>query len=114
MLTSKLAFAKLAIMDTKKDINKLKRNAKKAASLLKALAHDERLTILCQLVNNELSVSELLANSGLSQSAFSQHLAVLRKESLVKTRKEAQTVYYSLADKKSLRILEVLHSIYCK
>lgn len=101
-------------MNIKTDITKLKRNAKKAVLLLKSLAHNERLLILCQLVDKELSVGELVKNSNLSQSAFSQHLAVLRKEGLVKTRKEAQTIYYSLANEKAITILEVLQKLYCK
>lgn len=96
-----------------KDPSKLKRNAGKAASLLKALAHEERLMILCQLVNHELSVGQLAEESKLSQSAFSQHLAILREQGLVKTRKQSQTVYYRLANKHAAKLLETLHSIYC-
>lgn len=107
-----LDYAKLENMD--KDINKLNANAKQASALLKALAHEQRLKILCQLVEDELSVGELAEQSNLSQSAFSQHLARLRRDKLVKTRKEAQTVYYSLANDKSVKVLEVLHKLYCK
>ena len=100
-------------MNKERSINLLKKNAKQAAGLLKTLAHSERLMILCQLVGNELCVGELLKHTDLSQSAFSQHLSVLRKNGLVKTRKDAQTVFYSLADKKAMSILEVLQQIYC-
>ena len=113
-MISNLEYAKLDNMDICVDIKKLKRNAKNATALLKALAHEARLMILCQLVDNELCVGDLLKSTDLSQSAFSQHLSVLRKDGLVKTRKEAQTVYYSLSDDKALQVLEVLHKIYCR
>jgi len=87
--------------------------AGEAATLLKALAHEARLMVLCQLVDGEHSVGALLELSGLSQSALSQHLARLRKEGLVATRREAQTIYYRLADPKAARVLETLATIYC-
>ncbi len=97
----------------KPDIKQIKKNAPKAAKLLKALANSERLLILCQLLSGEQSVGELWERSELSQSAFSQHLAILRRDGLVTTRKESQTVYYSLANDQGIRILETLHKIYC-
>lgn len=100
-------------MNKLSDIQQLKNKATDAASLLKALAHPERLMILCQLINTELNVGELCAQSQLSQSAFSQHLAVLRRDGLVRTRKEAQTVYYSIANDHVLKVLKVLQAIYC-
>ena len=95
------------------DLMQMKDNASKASSLLKAISHESRLLILCLLVKNEMSVGELAKYSDLSQSAFSQHLSVLRKEGLVQTRKESQTVYYSIKDLAIKKILEVLYSIYC-
>lgn len=92
----------------------LQNSATQAAGLLKSLAHPERLMILCQLVNNELNVGELLKHTALSQSAFSQHLAILRKEGLVATRKQAQTVFYSIASDTALQVLQVLYQIYCQ
>lgn len=86
-------------------------NAKKAAQMLKALAHDERLMVLCQLIDGEKSVGDLWQSSSLSQSAFSQHLAVLRKEKLVITRRESQTIYYSL-NKQVHEILKLLCKLY--
>lgn len=91
----------------------IKRNVAKAATLLKALANEQRLLILCHLLDGEHCVSELWAKSDLSQSAFSQHLAKLRADSLVKTRKEAQTIYYSLANNNGRKILEALQKIFC-
>ncbi len=84
------------------------------SDLLKALAHPARLVILCQLVSGERSVTDLHKTSHLSLSAFSQHLGVLRKRKLVATRKQNQTVFYSLADKSSAQILNVLHDLYCQ
>jgi DNA-binding transcriptional ArsR family regulator len=85
-----------------------------AAALLKVLANPHRLGVLCQLVGGELSVGELLARFELSQSALSQHLAVLRTEGLVTTRRDAQVIYYQLADGPVHEIIETLHRIYCR
>ena len=90
------------------------KNAEIAAVKLKALAHPARLMILCQLVDQEKSVGDLYQDSSLSQSAFSQHLAVLRKQNLVKTRRQTQTIFYSLAGEDSIQILQLLHKLYCK
>ncbi len=92
----------------------MQQSANSAAALLKGLASAPRLMILCQLAEGEHCVGDLLQSSNLSQSAFSQHLAKLRKEGLVKTRKEAQTVYYTLANNNAISIIQVLHSIYCR
>ncbi len=88
-------------------------HADSAARLLKALANEKRLLILCLLAEGERSVGELNAMLDLSQSALSQHLAVLREESLVDTRREAQNIIYSIADGPALRIIQTLHGIYC-
>lgn len=87
--------------------------AGEAADLLKALAHEARLMVLCQLTEGEHSAGALQDGSGLSQSALSQHLARLREEGLVDTRREAQTIYYRLADEKAARVLATLAEIYC-
>ncbi|WP_027961839.1 ArsR/SmtB family transcription factor [Halomonas halodenitrificans] len=68
----------------------------RATALLKAMANDNRLRILCLLDAGEMSVTELNAHLALSQSALSQHLAILRREDLVTTRRSSQTIYYSL------------------
>ena len=88
-------------------------HAREAAALMKALANENRLMILCTLVSGEMSVGELNAKVPLSQSALSQHLASLREAKLVVTRKEAQTVYYQLCGDEATRIIAVLQSIYC-
>lgn len=95
------------------DPEKMRDHAGEAATLVKALANDRRLMILCLLVGHERSVGELNDCLDLSQSALSQHLAVLREENLVKTRRDGQTIYYSLVDGPALRILQVLHDTYC-
>ncbi|WP_237049623.1 ArsR/SmtB family transcription factor [Solilutibacter oculi] len=88
-------------------------HAADASRVLKALANEKRLLLLCQLVEGECSVGELNARVDLSQSALSQHLAVLRDEGLVTTRREAQTIYYALAEGPAQQILATLHGIYC-
>jgi DNA-binding transcriptional ArsR family regulator len=84
-----------------------------AVALLKALSNGQRLLLVCCLVEGECSVGELNARAALSQSALSQHLAVLRSSGLVLTRRQAQAVYYRLAQGPALKILEALHAAYC-
>ena len=85
-----------------------------AVSVLKSIAHEGRLLVLCYLGEaGEMSVGELAERIGLSQSALSQHLAKLRAEGLVATRKQAQTVYYRIDQPKVLTLLSVLHDLYC-
>jgi DNA-binding transcriptional ArsR family regulator len=84
------------------------------AQILKTIAHESRLMILCMLVKNEMTVSEINEFIDLSQSALSQHLAVLRQNNLVKTRRESQTIYYRLADKDLSHIVTSLHDVFCK
>lgn len=91
----------------------MKTNAGKAAKLMKALGNESRLLILCYLDGKELSVTELNNCLDLSQSALSQHLAVLRKDGLVKTRRESQTIYYSLQGDTAKRIIHTLHEMFC-
>ena len=79
-----------------------------ATSLLKAMANKHRLMVLIKLVDREYSVKELERVTGLGQSALSQHLARLRRDGLVTTRKSAQTVFYRLADRKTRKLLETL------
>ena len=91
----------------------MKENASKAAKLMKALGNESRLLILCYLDGKELSVSELNACLDLSQSALSQHLAVLRKDGLVATRRESQTIYYSICPGPADRVIHLLHEMFC-
>ncbi|KGM57553.1 transcriptional regulator [Lysobacter arseniciresistens ZS79] len=89
------------------------RHADEAAALLKALSHPARLLVLCQLVEGEHSVGELQPITGLSMSALSQHLAVLREMALVTTRRESQTIFYSLAEGPAIGVMEALYAAYC-
>lgn len=95
------------------NIKDLNTNVFEAAEFLKALANPYRLLVLCELHNGEKSVRELEAIAGLSQSALSQHLARLRKDGMVATRRQSQTIYYSLAHPGVQRVMAVLHNLYC-
>ena len=88
-------------------------HAEGAAQLLKALANEKRLLVLCLLAERERSVGQLNHLLELSQSALSQHLAVLRSDGIVITRREAQTIYYGLAPGPARRVIELLHDHYC-
>jgi len=87
--------------------------AANACELLKAMANEWRLMILCQLAEGEKTVSELQSILGLSQSALSQHLAILRREKIVRSRKHAQSVSYSLTGDEATRVMESLHDVFC-
>lgn len=91
----------------------MRSNAQQAAQLMKALANESRLMILCSLDGKELSVTELNQNVGLSQSSLSQHLALLRRDGLVKTRRDSQTIYYSLSGDRASKIIATLHELFC-
>lgn len=84
-----------------------------AAGLLSAMANPKRLMILCSLVEGEVAVGALATQVGLSQSALSQHLSKLRAQKLVKTRRDAQTIYYSSTSESVIKILGTLQDIYC-
>jgi DNA-binding transcriptional ArsR family regulator len=96
------------------NIDELRSRAGEAASFLKSIANDRRLIILCELVKGERSVGELEAITDLSQSALSQHLAKLREAKLVKTRRESQSIHYSLANTGVSKVIGVLHDVYCR
>jgi len=85
-----------------------------AAGLLSAMANPKRLMILCCLVKGEVAVGALAIRVDLSQSALSQHLSKLRAQKLVKTRRDAQTIYYSCSSPAVLKILASLEEIYCQ
>ena len=87
--------------------------AGEASLLLKSLSHEGRLLLLCQLAEGEKSVGELTAALGLRQASISQQLARLRGEGLVTTRKEGQSVFYSLDNERARKVIELMHSFYC-
>ena len=84
------------------------------AKLLKLIAHESRLMILCLLDKKEMPVGEINKQIKLSQSALSQHLAILRRNNLVSTRRKSQTIYYKLSNKKLSKIIHTLRNLYCK
>jgi len=95
------------------DPDQMQAHLAEAAQLLKALGNEQRLHILCNLLEGPLSVGELNQRLELSQSALSQHLALLRESGLVDTRREAQTIYYSLPDGPVIRVMALLQDVYC-
>lgn len=105
-----------ASVDSKdaKEMQELHDMASHAVELLKAMANEWRLMILCQLAEGEKTVSELQSVLGLSQSALSQHLAILRRERIVRSRKHAQSVSYSISGDDATKVMETLHDVFCE
>jgi DNA-binding transcriptional ArsR family regulator len=102
------------LMSSDHGMAELERKAAEAAQLLKLLANENRLLILCRLaMTREMSVNDLADAVGLSQSALSQHLAKMRDDGLLATRRDAQTVFYRIADPNVARLLALLKKIYC-
>jgi ArsR family transcriptional regulator, virulence genes transcriptional regulator len=95
-------------------VKQLEPRVVEAARLLKLLASEQRLTVLCRLSGSEMSVSQLGEHVDLTQSALSQHLAKLRADGLVSTRREAQTIYYRLSDPFAIRLIDTLCELYGK
>lgn len=95
------------------DVTQFQASAGQAAKLLRALSNEHRLMILCRLGEGELSVGEIQALVDLSQSALSQHLAVLREQGVVATRREGQTIFYRLADEAAARVVATLAETFC-
>lgn len=95
------------------EVDEMQAHAADAASLMRAFGNESRLMILCTLAEGERSVGELNEIIPLSQSALSQQLARLRREGLVKTRRESQVIHYSLCDGPADRVINVLHDIFC-
>ena len=96
------------------DFDAMERNATDAVNLLKGLANESRLMIMCVLSEGEVSVGQLNQRIKISQSALSQHLAVLREQDLVQTRRESQTIYYRLANTAAMSVIELLREAYCE
>ncbi|MHA7899191.1 MAG: ArsR/SmtB family transcription factor [Henriciella sp.] len=95
------------------DPAQLEENASAAARFLKSLANEHRLMVLCQLVDGERSVGELLDGSTLSQSALSQHLSKLREQNLVQTRRQGQSIFYAISDPAVAKLMMTLADIFC-
>ena len=95
-------------------IRQLQAAASQAAAMLRAVGNEHRLLALCLLIEyGEMTVGELNEYLPLSQSALSQHLAVLREDGLVTTRREAQTIYYTVSPGPTQRVIQTLHDVYC-
>ncbi len=92
---------------------KMKANAASATALLKGLANQHRLIILCHLADGERSVGELEALLGMRQPHLSQHLARLRRDALVATRRDSRTIYYRLGSSAAARVIRTLYELYC-
>ena len=94
-------------------LEQFQQSAGEATRLLRALSNEHRLMILCQLGDGELQVSQLQTLVGLSQSALSQHLARLREDGLVATRRDGTAVFYRIHDPAALKVIAALADIYC-
>ena len=99
--------------DNKIDARRMAAAAQKASELMKTLGHKDRLMVLCHLSSGEKSVGELARLLEIPQSPLSQHLARMRKEHLVNTRREAQTIYYSIASREAEAFVTTMHELYC-
>ena len=95
------------------DLEQMARSASRASALMKTLGHKDRLMILCHLAAGEKSVGQIAGLLEIPQSPLSQHLSRMRKEGLVDTRREAQTIFYSLQSGEASKIVEVLYELYC-
>ncbi|EKO3926842.1 helix-turn-helix transcriptional regulator [Vibrio metschnikovii] len=95
------------------NIDQMQVHIDEVTELLKIMAHPERMMVLCQLIEGEVAVAQLQQASLLSQSALSQHLALLRKQRLISARKRSQQVFYSLADHKVKQLIASLQRIFC-
>ena len=95
------------------DLSEMRNSARTVTALLRALANEDRLLLLCQMTTGERSVGELETELDIRQPTLSQQLGVLRTEGLVTTRREGKRIFYSVADPKVLALLGTLHSLYC-
>ena len=98
---------------SEEEIERMMVSACEAANFLKAISHEGRLMILCHLATGEKSVTELERLLSARQAAVSQQLSRLRLEGLVQPRREGKIIYYSLADRRAIQILDVVYSIFC-
>lgn len=97
------------------DLVEFEKKANEVADILRALANERRLMILCQLVEyGEATVGSLVDAVGISQSALSQHLAKMRDEGIVTFRRDAQTIWYRIADSRIEQLFATLHRLFCK
>jgi len=103
----------IPLMGRSAGLNKMSQAADGAVGLLQSLGNKSRLMIMCQLIGGEKSVGQLAELLQARESTVSQHLALLRKDKLVTTRRQAQTIFYAIASDPARRLLETLYEIYC-
>jgi len=84
-----------------------------ASMAIKSIAHPLRLKVLCVLGDQEVSVQDIVAAVGTSQSNISQHLAILRDKGVLSTRKDANRVYYRISDQRTLKLIELMREVFC-
>lgn len=96
------------------DMAQMRESADRATQALKALAHEDRLLLLCQLSQEELCVSDLEQQLDIRQPSLSQQLGILRKQGLVETRRQGKHIFYRIADQKIQQLLETLYGLYCQ
>ena len=96
------------------DIEQLRKSAGEACGLLKVLVNQDRLLLLCQMTRGEYCVSDLEEMTGIRQPTLSQQLTVLREEEMVNTRREGKQIFYSIASKEAMAVMQVLYELYCK
>jgi len=96
------------------DASRMADAAQRASKLMKTLGHKDRLMVLCHLASGEKSVGELAHLLNIPQSPLSQHLARMRKQELVTTRRDAQTIYYSIASHEASELVGLMYDLYCR
>ncbi len=101
------------VHNTEIDLDHMAQSADRASALMKTLGHADRLMILCHLSDGEKSVGQIARLLEISQSPVSQHLSRMRKEGIVTTRREAQTIYYSIKSGEASKIVELLYELFC-
>ncbi len=104
--TSFVSLNRSDLMAREEDIDRASRS-------LKAMSHPLRLKILCVLGNREVSVQDIVENVGTSQSNISQHLAILRDKGILKSRKDANRVFYKVGDDRTLKLIEMMQNVFC-
>lgn len=100
-------------LTTENPLEQLRGSAGKACALLKAMANEDRLLIMCQLTQGERNVSQIEASTGIQQPTLSQQLTILREEGLVSTRREGKYIYYNLSSFEVIQVMQTLSSLYC-
>ena len=108
-----MALAKAVKLQDPVKVDRMADNAREASEFLKALAHESRLMILCNLLDGEKSVGELESFLSLRQSTVSQQLARLRLEGLITARRDGKSIFYSIADEKVRTVIGVLYNAFC-